>query len=215
LRAYAPEGRRAVVAGGAQTYARLITFGSELHRVLESVGLVEPILVAEVKPDPPPRVPRFALAIATTPEGAIAEFAGQQMPTPALFELDALPVGPLRVTVRKSGFAPVTQRVEASDFAADGGRLRHSVQVRLRAPEPKADARTVAPTGDQASTARAAAPTVATAAPPAAAANPVTPVTPVDTLPPGTIPLAPAIPRGSGRTGLFSIRDPSVTPEAP
>jgi hypothetical protein len=200
-RAYAPAGRRAAVAGGARTHAVLVTFGGDLHRVLESVGLVDPIPVAADKPEPPPRVPRYALEIATTPEGATAAFAGQELTTPALFELDALPEGTLRVTIRKPGFAPITRRIDAADFAEDGKRLRQRVQLTLRVPATRAEAQGQA-TADEAS-----ATTVPTAPAARGAAG--------DALPPGTIPLAPVRSNGPGSTGLFPTRDPSALPEAP
>jgi hypothetical protein len=204
FRAYAPGGRRAAATGGARANAALVTFGSDLHRVLESIGLVDPIPVAADKPEPPPHVPRYALEITTTPDGAIAAFAGQELPTPARFELDALPQGPLRVTLRKPGFVPITRRIEVADFTPDGERLRHSVQLMLRAPAPKAHAG-AATTADEVG---------ATSAPTAPTA-PGAPKAPDGALPPGTIPLAPARSNGPERSGLFSTRDSSAPPAAP
>lgn len=133
VRSYAPAGKAAMASGGSRFEAAMVGVGSGLHRQLVDLGLAEPIPEAADKPEPPPHVPRYLLEITTVPEGATASFAGQELPTPATFELEALPEPPLRVTIRKPGLAPVVRRLDADDFTADGARLRHSLRVTLRA----------------------------------------------------------------------------------
>jgi hypothetical protein len=188
-RTYAPTSRRVVAAESAQAHETLLGVGTELHRILESLGLAEPIPEAADKPEPPAQLPRYLLEVVTTPEGALVSFAGQELPSPATFELELLPEGPLRVSIAKPGFAPISRRLEARDFTEDGKRLRHALRVTLHPPASHDPERAPAPT--------AAAP-------------------PKDALPPQTIPLPAARPAESaGRTGLFPTEDPRAAPATP
>ena len=133
-RSYAPTGQRAFAASSSRWQAALLDFGAGVHRALVDVGLAEPIPEAAEKPEPPPRLSRYVLEVVTVPEGATASFAGQELTTPARFELDTLPALPLRVSVTKPGLAPIVKRLGADDFAERGGRLSHSLRLTLRPP---------------------------------------------------------------------------------